>query len=372
MSFPSDGYLKNGVLAGQTSNMSITLKTRWMKELPMEMNNRNNSIEIMRLLAAILIVAIHTAPLYELNETAGFIATEVITRTAVPFFFLTSGYFFFKSKKSFGMQLLQYLIPYLAISLVYFSCDFVISCAGEFNLNLLIKYLDRKKLSFLIFGSWYHLWFFPAVISALCVFSIANKLNQTRVLASISIMLYIIGVLCCAYQKCFISIAHIQKVVTNPYFEAFRRIVLMGWPFFGLGYFLDYGKTIVSRYTHSMRSRFLLLILIILLWLVEILVVLRLGCYDNVALTFFLYPLVGYIMILLLLYPNAKYSRMGGWSNITSKYMYFFHPLLFLLLPRLKDIPNTIAFLFTVVLFCGTGLLIYLCKQMMRSNVEKT
>ena len=50
-------------------------------------------IEIFRILAAFLVVAIHTSPLTIYSVTADFILTRVIARVAVPFFFMVTGYF---------------------------------------------------------------------------------------------------------------------------------------------------------------------------------------------------------------------------------------------------------------------------------------
>ena len=52
-------------------------------------------IDAFRMVAALLVVAIHTAPLGDVNPTADFILTRVIARVAVPFFFMTSGFFLF-------------------------------------------------------------------------------------------------------------------------------------------------------------------------------------------------------------------------------------------------------------------------------------
>ena len=46
-----------------------------------------------RLVAALLVVAIHTSPLLSLGETADFLLTRVAARVAVPFFLMTSGFF---------------------------------------------------------------------------------------------------------------------------------------------------------------------------------------------------------------------------------------------------------------------------------------
>ena len=59
-------------------------------------NRRINSIDIVRLFAAILVIAIHTqAVTWFAGRPNGDI--QILTRLAVPFFFCTSGYFLQKA-----------------------------------------------------------------------------------------------------------------------------------------------------------------------------------------------------------------------------------------------------------------------------------
>lgn len=50
-------------------------------------------IDFFRLIAAILIITIHTSPLASFSATGDFILTRIVARVAVPFFFMTSGFF---------------------------------------------------------------------------------------------------------------------------------------------------------------------------------------------------------------------------------------------------------------------------------------
>ena len=59
----------------------------------------NKLIDDLRIIAAILVVAIHTAPLFEYNEFISYFITNIIGRLAVPYFFVLSGYFLFKKFK---------------------------------------------------------------------------------------------------------------------------------------------------------------------------------------------------------------------------------------------------------------------------------
>ena len=59
----------------------------------MNRNKYYSGIDWMRLIAAVLVITIHTSPLASYNTTGDFILTRVIARVAVPFFFMTTGYF---------------------------------------------------------------------------------------------------------------------------------------------------------------------------------------------------------------------------------------------------------------------------------------
>ena len=59
----------------------------------MAINTRCGGLDYFKLIAALLVVAIHTSPLATLNADADFILTRVIARVAVPFFLMVSGYF---------------------------------------------------------------------------------------------------------------------------------------------------------------------------------------------------------------------------------------------------------------------------------------
>ena len=46
------------------------------------------ALDIFRLVAALLVVAIHTSPLWSVSELADFALSRVLARVAVPFFFM--------------------------------------------------------------------------------------------------------------------------------------------------------------------------------------------------------------------------------------------------------------------------------------------
>ncbi len=119
---------------------------------------RYASLDWFRLVAAVLVVAIHTAPLSDLSETLDFFVTYCAGRLAVPFFLMLTGYFVNgRTLRAVRRELLWYAgatVCYLPV-IVY---------AGQFP-----KSLGEAARWLLFDGTYYHLWYFPAAALGLLV-----------------------------------------------------------------------------------------------------------------------------------------------------------------------------------------------------------
>lgn len=108
-----------------------------------------------RLLAAVLVVCIHTGPLASYSGPADFWLCRVFARIAVPFFFMVSGYFLAADGwRNTGRFLKKSLLAYGAAVLLYLPLNFY--NGGYAPLEWVKKLLAD--------GTLYHLWYFPAVI----------------------------------------------------------------------------------------------------------------------------------------------------------------------------------------------------------------
>jgi serine/alanine racemase len=85
-------------------------------------------IDYFRIIAALLIVAIHTSPLASISNIADFILTRVIARVAVPFFFMTSGFFLFSNGSAKEEKIKRFLkktsVIYLVTIVLYIPINF--------------------------------------------------------------------------------------------------------------------------------------------------------------------------------------------------------------------------------------------------------
>lgn len=147
------------------------------------MKPRQPALDRFRLLAAVLVVCIHTGPLAGVSPLGDFWLTRVLGRVAVPFFLMVSGYFFARSEwKNTGRFLKKTSLTYLAAAALYLPLNLYNGGYGPLEW--------AKKL--LAQGTLYHLWYFPALILGALIARGLVRLGRPAALA-IASGLYLIG-----------------------------------------------------------------------------------------------------------------------------------------------------------------------------------
>ena len=118
-------------------------------------------VNCFKLAAALFVIMIHTSPLTSFSAEADFVLTRIVARTAVPFFFMVTGFFVLPKALGDTGRGLHYLrrigLIYLASVLLYFPVNLY---AGHFRGVGAGGFL--KML--LIDGTFYHLWYLPALL----------------------------------------------------------------------------------------------------------------------------------------------------------------------------------------------------------------
>ena len=149
-------------------------------------------LDLFRIPAALLVVAVHTGPLLTVSSQANYLITDILARMAVPFFLAVSGFFLAPGMKKgwqglrhfcrkvlllYGISVLIYL-P-LMVRNGYFSGCTLLSLAADLVFN----------------GPFYHLWYFPAaVLGAVIVSLLLRQLGERGALA-VCLLLYLVGLL---------------------------------------------------------------------------------------------------------------------------------------------------------------------------------
>nr|WP_063856752.1 membrane-bound serine racemase VanT-G [Enterococcus faecalis]Q9KHL7.1 RecName: Full=Amino-acid racemase; AltName: Full=Vancomycin G-type resistance protein VanT [Enterococcus faecalis]AAF71283.1 racemase [Enterococcus faecalis] len=157
----------------------------------MTKNESYSGIDYFRFIAALLIVAIHTSPLFSFSETGNFIFTRIVAPVAVPFFFMTSGFFLISrytcNAEKLGAFIKKTTLIYGVAILLYIPINVY---NGYFKMDNLLPNIIKD----IVFdGTLYHLWYLPAsIIGAAIAWYLVKKVHYRKAFLIASI-LYIIG-----------------------------------------------------------------------------------------------------------------------------------------------------------------------------------
>lgn len=150
-----------------------------------------SGIDYFRMIAAVLIVAIHTSPLASFSATGDFIFTRIIARVAVPFFLVTSG-FFLISRYSHNADKLRKFIKKTA--LIYAAAIVIYIPINIYNGYFSEDNLLPKIIKDIVFdGTLYHLWYLPAAIVGAVIAWYLVKQWAYRKAFAVTLVLYIVG-----------------------------------------------------------------------------------------------------------------------------------------------------------------------------------
>ena len=149
-------------------------------------------LDLFRIPAALLVVAVHTGPLLTVSSQANYLITNILARLAVPFFLAVSGFFLAPGMRK-GWQGLRHFC-YKVLSLYGIS---ILVCLPLMIRNGYFSGCTPLSLAAdLVFnGPFYHLWYFPAaVLGAVIVALLLRRLGEQGALA-ICLLLYLVGLL---------------------------------------------------------------------------------------------------------------------------------------------------------------------------------
>ncbi len=322
-----------------------------------------NSLNYMKLFCAVLVIVGHTSPLSDINDSLGFIALRIMPRIAVPFFFAVAGYFYIKrllnSEDNLKKHLKSLITVYMFWSVIYYVDDIVRLIATGGSLFSLIK---SFLVDFFITGTSYHFWFFPALIYSYIAVSIFNRFKLLKPLAVISIIFYFVGVFGMSYYGIGSKIPVLNKLYDLSYFTSIRRILLQGFPFFMIGYF-------INRYEYKLKEmknkRLIpLTAAFAMLLILEIIFVSSTSLQRGIILNIFVYPLLFFVFILSLNNPLPDYKNADVAKKIAT-FTFYSHPLCITLL--IAIFPNINA----TPLFISTTIIVVVCGYFIsRVNVK--
>lgn len=149
-------------------------------------------IDYFRFIAALLIIAIHTSPLAPFSEIGDFILTRIVARLAVPFFFMTSG-FFLISRYTYDNRRLKKFLKRTAF--IYAAAILIYLPVNIYNDYFSMDQLLPNMIKDLVFdGTMYHLWYLSAsILGAVIAWHLVKKAGYPKALI-VTGMLYLVGI----------------------------------------------------------------------------------------------------------------------------------------------------------------------------------
>lgn len=175
-------------------------------------------IDVLRLVFAIAVVSIHTMAFKSINEDLWIATSMGISRLAVPFFFIVSGYFLYnriQSSKEPKFTLKRLLILYVLWVLIETVTLLPVVLS---NLNMPIRIIIQRFLFIGITGS---LWYISSLI--ITIFMIAPLLRKDKIvlLLIVGFILYLFGTSGDTYNGLY------ENTMLNPLIKGYSGVFFL-------------------------------------------------------------------------------------------------------------------------------------------------
>lgn len=284
-------------------------------------------LSLVQYLGSLLVIIIHSGQLIN-NEIIHFITKSLFARLAVPIFIISTAYFYRlniinKEKKAHYFKAL--LKQYLFWSLLYLPLGIEYFVSQKYPIEL---FPLAFSLGFIYIGTYYHLWYYPALIFSLLFLDKVLKHFPYKIIFSFFLILYLFGTLetysSYLQGKWLLDFYYL----THDFFLTYRN---------GLFYssiFVLIGFKLASPLENSflIKKRSILIALAIILYLTEgYLIFVKPGFDKNFFLA--LIPLSFYLMYYVLNFQSLSFSlQINQGLRYLAKMNYLLHPFIIYIL----------------------------------------
>jgi serine/alanine racemase len=227
-------------------------------------STNHNGIDLGKFLLSILVVSVHTSPLKSFSLDVNFWLVQILSRIAVPVFFTISGYLFFKkaetstaTKKIWKFEINAHYYNYIMrLLLVYmiWSLIYLFDVVHRYYVTMGLNWWQFGALyayAAVIYGTYLHLWFFPAVVLAISLVHFLSKKYSIKKLLVAAFILFIIGL----FGESYYGLIKDVDVINNFYQTIFafmlttRNGLFFGFFFVAMGAYLAKKPTLLPVMT---------------------------------------------------------------------------------------------------------------------------
>lgn len=309
-------------------------------------------IDIARIVAAIIAVAVHTDPLMTYTETGNYFINTVVGRLVVPYFFIVSGFFFGRKmvfnepvKTDFHFLvafLRKILLIYVVWTLIYLPFQFVEWLKSGDSWSYWIVYIQEAVFK----GSYYPLWYLTGLLFATAFSYLLYKLMKPKMVLGFTFTLFLIGIMMNSYYH----VLHLDGLF-ETYYELF--LTTRNGLFFG-SFFVSLGMYLSKREApQSIKWNASLFIISLVLLTIEVFSLRGTGFSRGLDMWFFAIPTT-YFLFRWLQQLDLKKRAIYAYFRPLSLLIYVSHGLFIIQFKYLLEVNS--LFYFAVVL-CGTTLL---------------
>lgn len=217
----------------------------------MEKSKRNINIDILRCILAFLVVAIHTL---NLKTNARYII--IVARSAVPIFFILSGYFMYDVKIDNIKKRIKNTFILLIISNLFFAMWSIISNYNNLRYDFWDKTFNFKNIiKFTILNnSIYrgHLWFIGALLYCQILLYLEKRYFNKKIKYNIRIIITMI---------LLIILVIFSEIINIKSIYYFRNFLFLGLPYYYIGILIKerYKKKLICK--NYLGGLFILLVI---------------------------------------------------------------------------------------------------------------
>lgn len=292
------------------------------------------NIDYCRLLSAILIVAIHVYPFLSWSESFDYMVTRVMFRIFVPFFFMITGFFLLPKAMEDFSKLKRYSIKimkiYVISTLIYLPLQIYNGYFSDFSILVFLKDL-------LFDGTFYHLWYFPALLLGLWVtyFCVRKKV------CFVFLILFLIGLFGDSYYGLVSGIPFVRSFYDFlfVFFDYTRNGLFYAPIFLYIGY-------LCSKRSISRKKSHIGFVLCFLCLILEGALLYWLGVPRHTSMYLFLILVSYYLFQSLCCYSWETSEQVRS----VAMFVYILHPLFIVVVRFLSFIQNSFIYYVIVVL----------------------
>lgn len=323
----------------------------------MKNKHRNIGLDILKVIAAFLVVCIHAPFEDEFGKDL-----KAVARCAVPIFFIITGFFYSKkidSSKT-NKSILK-LLKFCVISNIFYIIFQMILCSidGKEQIILFKNIFNKESIkNLLIYNEspvYFHLWYLNALLYVLIIMKFVSKYNMMKYMYIVTPVLLILDLV---YGKYSLLILHREI----PYIQI-RNFLFVGIPYFCIGNYIN--EKIYSKIKEKSNKKYIFFTIIFIITTIFERCILISFNFNATREHYISSTFLGISLFIYFLLYNGDNKYLNYIAKVGKDYstlIYIMHPAIIEILDRLMDKFTLYNKFYPIIIFIVTYIICILYK----------